>query len=469
MKGQLFMKKIRRLYQYKGFTLVECVIAIAVFAVLTSMIMLILAQTTALSKKASENEDNLNDLVQNVVSDKSPKVYGADSEVMHFTFGNSPTGDDPNNDFYITYTTIDGMKNYVKCPGKPATATEAAVPCGNVASLIDYLDYIYDSTEYKNDPDKAKYSITHWFGTAPNDRLICPKCGLIRQCSAVQFTCLSCSLETTLHFTAYDPANINTKYIYINKGNNTICCGQCGSGNVVESGMIGADGTIDASVTSDATFNVSGIRTNAIRYGNVKPYKEEEDILKLITLSATSEDPVENYTMSISAQPKKSMSSPVEYKVSINITDPIGPTSAGDDGTAMVTLKLPGTYICNVLPSLSVNTPGGTPVAGNPSVAIAASSNVKSSTEPSALQITGITDTKRSSIQFSFTLANYANAHNFEDDYIAEFTKAHSPAPSTDMNYTTSDCALTRYWFRSPTNTIQNDRTSANGKILLPS
>ena len=59
------MKKMMKVLSgKKGFTLIECVIAIAVFAALTGMVLMIMSQTIQLSKKASDAETDLNNLVQ---------------------------------------------------------------------------------------------------------------------------------------------------------------------------------------------------------------------------------------------------------------------------------------------------------------------------------------------------------------------------------------------------------------------
>ena len=72
-------KMMKALHGKKGFTLIECVIAIAVFAALTGMVLMIMSQTIQLSKKATDAETDLNKLVENVVQDSTNNTFGADS------------------------------------------------------------------------------------------------------------------------------------------------------------------------------------------------------------------------------------------------------------------------------------------------------------------------------------------------------------------------------------------------------
>ena len=176
-------KMMKALHGKKGFTLIECVIAIAVFAALTGMVLMIMSQTIQLSKKATDAETDLNNIVQNVVQDSTNKTYGDDTKHLMMSFGAF-------DDFQMTYSVVDGYKNFIKCPS-----------CGKEANNLDYLSYIYDKDEYINatteDDKKAKenFKISYWFGKFPGktDFYQCPSCGQTISPSSLTLSCLSCA------------------------------------------------------------------------------------------------------------------------------------------------------------------------------------------------------------------------------------------------------------------------------------
>lgn len=216
------IKKISQLKRRKGFTLVECIVAIAVFALLTAVILMILVNAQTQATRSKESEEDLNNLIENVVGDDTYKKYSAEnSKTLTLNFNGGKT-------FDITYDTVAGYKNYVKCNPK-----NGATSCGYVGNNTDFMggksvaDFLSAGDEYK-----------------------CPKCG------EVVVQTLEC--EGCLNTGSY---NDSTKFSCSSETGSYTCLA-CGSGSVK-----GND--IDDAVTADANFKVSGLTANSIRYGKV--------------------------------------------------------------------------------------------------------------------------------------------------------------------------------------------------------
>ena len=142
------MKKIN-FYNKKGFTLVECIVAIAVFAVMTSMVMIIISSAIQTTRQSVTGQSDLNQMVEAVENDQSIKMY--DSSTSHnlkMKFG----GDTEN--FSITYDTTDGYMSYMTC-----------IYCDYYGPRYEFIKRIADSDTYKNALPgmKAKYPFTYWF------------------------------------------------------------------------------------------------------------------------------------------------------------------------------------------------------------------------------------------------------------------------------------------------------------------
>ena len=175
---------MKKIIAKKGFTLVECVIAIAVFAIMTGMILFIVGNAVTTSKTAREEEKNLNGLVQNIVRDESPKSYGAyDSSELSMKFKSSSS----NADFNMTYSTVDGYKNYVQCPicayngsgGLHTMQDFYAEPAHTSSAYLNALDAYVKAHKDDNPPAPdfdTLYKVSHWYdpSTMP---LKCPDCG----------------------------------------------------------------------------------------------------------------------------------------------------------------------------------------------------------------------------------------------------------------------------------------------------
>ena len=374
----------------KGFTLVECIIAIAVFAIMTSMVLMIMASTVKMSKKASESEEGLNQLVQNVVQDSSNKVYGNDSKTLQMSFGGST---DPN--FSITYSTVDGARNMIRCPD-----------CGYEANSEEFLSYLYTHTDYTTQSDdvKKRYKISHWFNPSVSGKNYyeCPECGHTTLASSINMKCYSC--ETTGAATSFLYDDINGGYF----------CPDCGGGKVVQ-----LDSTSGLPINSDMEkvnydFKISSIQSNAIRYADIEAPDDEarKDFMSLTSASANGFNFNLAYTASTAAQAAG------VYTMTISGFTPMsGHTSIGDDGAASsVTIKLPPAYQCMLLPSSTgVNVPDGTVDTSRPTASWDDPDDYANNADTSELRINNITENQ--TITLKFTLTNYKNNHSFDDDY----------------------------------------------------
>lgn len=405
---------MKALHGKKGFTLIECVIAIAVFAALTGMVLMIMSQTIKLSKKATDAETDLNNVVQNVVQDSTNKTYGADSKHLTMTFKST-------DDFKMTYSTVDGYKNFIEC-------TNAA--CKNHANNLDYMSYIYDTTVYQNasDVEKESYKISYWFGTdSTTNFLKCPICDQTIYLNNITLSCLSCG-ETGTADSTITVSGATTNRFAFNKFSGSYTCANCGGGNVVQMVQDNAGNTVPItdSPTADADFMVSGIVSNAIRYGAV-PLNDKDGIKNLVSSYCSNGTTDIKGTTSWTYTPNKNASIPGYYTLTLSITDTI---PAGE--TVTVSLKLPGGYLAGI-------DKNGTTADGqgdHPYAAFIRTENISETDKASNLIISGITDLKKNNIKVKFSLTNYANNNSFDSDYANEDTA--------------KGVGLGGYWFAAP-------------------
>ncbi len=427
-------KLMKALHTKKGFTLVECVIAIAVFAALTGMVLMIMSQTMQLSKKSSDAETDLNNLVENVVQDNSKKTYGADSKILDMTF------DGQSDHFKMTYTTVDGYKNFIKCPD-----------CGELANNTDYMGYIYDTTTYTSATDKS-FKVCYWYDitNTETNELRCPHCynasagtGIITP-SELRLYCLSCSeCDTSDSKTS---AGVY-KFVY-NKFTGGYTCSACGNGNVVQAVETtpGVYGPLTKVYASDTGLMISGMASNAIRYGDVGQFIDENDVKNLMTISTTSGN-TPNFTTKWKYTPNKNVSVPGIYTLTLDVNGTIDSSE-----TATVTIGLPTGY------ALTKCT--GTTADGNGDHPLAVFRGKKDSygNDTSILKISGIQSGHQHNIVVKFQLTNYENNNSFEEDYV-------------------NDGGLMTYWFQLSGNlnngmerTISYPRTeTVTGPTATPS
>ncbi len=234
---------IKRLNRRKGFTLVECLIALTVFAALTLVVFAILANARAASTNANEAEENLTKLIDNVISDETYAKYNssnANSLTLNLSTGATA--------FKVSYNEIDGYKNYVFC-----------TDCGHFA----------DNTEFMNGVEKENFT-------------------------QGAYTCYSCGVSIVQQLVCGDCGNTGnhtdtTSFTYI-PSNGGYYCNDCGG-----TGVRGAN--IDDSVISNYDLNVKTLVPNAIVYGNVE--QKADPAVLFDTISGDSGTATSNITMAL--------------------------------------------------------------------------------------------------------------------------------------------------------------------------
>lgn len=224
------MTYFAKLKKRRGFTLVECVVAIFIFALLVSTVLLVVANASSTTQKARSSEEELNTLVQNVVADNSYIKYNNNtSQFMKFVVGNN--GSLTDKEMVVSYNEISGYKNYIQCSNPLCNN-------GNPYSG-DSRDFMNGKTTIQFDP--------------ATDAYICPICGT--SVNAIQLHCDSCEAEGSYKDTS--------KFTYdVSTGGYT--CVACHGGYVHDVNYT----NIITKAGAD-TFNISSMTPNAIRYGNV--------------------------------------------------------------------------------------------------------------------------------------------------------------------------------------------------------
>ena len=382
----------------KGFTLVECIIAIAVFAIMTSMVLMIMASTVKLSKRASESEAGLNQLVQNVVQDSSNKTYSThDSKTLNMKFSGAYSAD-----FAMSYSTVDGARNMFRCPS-----------CGYEANSMEFLNYLYSHPDYisASDADKKRYKLTHWFDPAASGKnhYECPECGTATNIASVSMKCISC-----------EKTGAATAFIY-DSVNGGFACPDCNSGKVVQLDATSGLPINQDMVNTNYDFKISSIQSNAIRYAHIEE-PTDDDRKKFMSISSPSSPDTDTFTMQLDYAPSTVAQAVGVYTLRIS---GINHFESGD--TATISITLPGAYVCNLIPdtknsNTKANVPGGTVNASKPTVTwTAPEGNEYANTgKRSKIVISNITALNTSDVSVAFTLTNYKNNQSFEDDYDTE-------------------------------------------------
>ncbi len=78
------MKKLRFFRNKKGFTLIECVVAIAIFAIMSSMVMQMLAISIVKHKNNNHVEKDMDSQIQNIITDNSLVERGTTDLAVQF-------------------------------------------------------------------------------------------------------------------------------------------------------------------------------------------------------------------------------------------------------------------------------------------------------------------------------------------------------------------------------------------------
>lgn len=346
------IKKISQLKRRKGFTLVECIVAIAVFALLTAVILMILVNAQTQAVRSKESEEDLNNLIENVVGDDTYKKYSAEnSKTLTLNFNGGKT-------FDITYDTVAGYKNYVRCNPK-----NGATSCGHVGNNTDFMggksvaDFLSAGDEYK-----------------------CPKCG------EVVVQTLEC--EGCLSTGSY---NDSTKFSCSTETGSYTCL-ECGSGSVK-----GSD--IDDAVTADANFKVSGLTANSIRYGSVGLPTDTDTLINTngvaCNVTIEYEHKYDNLTL------------PGIYKM----------TFTGFSGTApsSIDIYLPPWYVIGSLKTPPSSSYTATAYQNDLSSHDVTDSNM------SHIRLENASGNLPGTVVVEFTLTNYKNNYSFDYDYRQPF------------------------------------------------
>ena len=281
---------ITRLKRRKGFTLIECLIALAVFAALTLVVFAILTNARAASIKANETEENLTKLIDNVVEDESYVKYNGDpDDILTLKLSTGGT------DFRVSYTAIDGYKNHVLCP---------AAGC----------QYFAENTEFMGAKDQEGFDQSAY---------ICPKCGA----TIIQtLICEDCGSEGE-HASVVAGSTTAGRFTYI-PGNGGYFCNDCGGTSVR-----GKD--INETTISNYDLNVKTLVPNAIVFGNVT--RKDDLYTNFIQMADSSGGTVsESVNMGLSYTPGANATIPGVYTLDV--------TSQLDDVNFEIDVRLPEGY-----------------------------------------------------------------------------------------------------------------------------
>lgn len=288
---------MKKILGRKGFTLVECIIAVAVFGLLSIVIFMILTNASVRSAKASESEENLAQLIENVVGDDTYKKYeppapdgSGGSPSLELTIDHiGSAAYSGTNDFKVSYNVISGYKNFIECH------PTAAASCGHRANFTEFMS----STPSPLTPvSSADYNVHTCY-------LVCPYCGEPQQ--AVTLKCPDCD-RTGAHNASSGGSDL---FHYMNtSAGGGFECGACGSTAVM---AVDSTGKYISEKASAGGFSVSGMVANGIRYGETIDWTTEHA------------DDLTNHR--------------IAYFRKINPTDPSIAGANFDDGQLQLTLK----------------------------------------------------------------------------------------------------------------------------------
>lgn len=271
-----------RLNRRKGFTLVECLIALTVFAALTLVVFAILANARAASVKANETEENLTKLIDTVVADDTFARYNANLDnvlELQLQGGGTP--------FRVTYNEIDGYKNYVLCD-EPT--------CQHFADNTEFMGC--DAKDYT----QGTYT--------------CPKCDTTITQELVCEDCGKTADHTDKTAFTYTPSN------------GGYCCNDCGS-----TGVRGSN--INENTISNYDLNVRTVVPNAIVYGDAERKTDPNTIFDTQS-GADDSSIVSNIKMRVEYTPGANATIPGTYELRIR--------SDCAESNFKISVRLPGGY-----------------------------------------------------------------------------------------------------------------------------
>lgn len=372
-----------RLKKRKGFTLVECIIAMAVFAAFCLMVLMIASGAQKEAKLASDTETEVNVLLENVTADDIERSYLESRSDKSLNMKFSIDGSSSSQDFSVSYDVIEGHKNYVYCE-----------TCKYFGPNTEFMDGT-TPLNFKPWDDPAL--------TGDNMNYKCPECGTTISGSADFLKCVDCGISAN-YKSSNDKFDKEKDWTY-QPGSGAFICNACGGGNVVHK-------FYDLGYVENAKVSVSGMFANAIRYGKVKPPSQETVIEVKDDVSGPNPDSKAFVHVKYSV-PRRGGG---EYVPTSN-TNEFNPNNVGkytitikgvtkvDDGTPHktgVTIRLPEGYIVSDFNSSS----------GKSTYSIAADGKIQISYLSSdATGPAGEQDT------ITFTLRNEKTGFSFDYDY----------------------------------------------------
>lgn len=383
------MKKQMLLFRRKGFTLIECLIAIAVFGAMVMIVFMILTHARTQTVEANKSEEDLSNLIGNVMGDETYKRYNKDHHETNGEDVLSLVVDGSATNFTISYNVVDGNKNFVKCPN---------AACGHYANNTDFM----------LEPDVGgTFKAVSKADFAQSKKYVCPKCE-----TEFYDTLLCEDCEATADH------NDATMFTYLPTTGGFIC-NSCGGTAVRHTSY--SNGT----ATGDASMSVSGIVPNAIRYGSVSPCKDTNNV---VTRPIEGLFYYENadgakigggqIKFSLIYDAAANSSLPGTYTLSIQSWGAPPDDAVGDDDYYVMSIELPPHYVVKnwtkslgeaVLSKLE----NGDSSENNCRICLRTKSGNES--------------------RFTFQLVNYKSGFSFEYDY--------------NDSDNSSNCGLLGYWF----------------------
>lgn len=356
------MKKQILLFRRKGFTLIECLIAIAVFGAMTMIVFMILTHARTQTVEANKSEEDLSNLIENVIGDETYKRYndanhtGGKDTLQLNVQGVSDT-------FSITYNVVDGNKNLVKCSDSN---------CGHYGNNTDFMNDVNGKTI-----PKASFVQT--------TKYKCPKCNTEFEDTLTCEDCESTGKHTDTSLFTYLPSTAG------------YMCNTCG-GLAVHHDSYAAD------ATGDAKMSISGVVPNAMRYGEVVDRTSStnsrtlEDLV-YYTNTGTGGGKI-NFGLSYKASSNGNL--PGTYTLSVSAADV--PADAIDpSGSFTMVITLPPYYVIKDFKQVT---------GSGSATAVASSGDTKNNGS-----ITITTAMKNSVSTYTFQLVNYRSGFTFENDY----------------------------------------------------
>lgn len=276
----------------KGFTLIECIIAVAVFGLMALIVFMILTNASVRATRASKSEENLATLIENVVGDETYKKFDPTSKNLKLLIDNAS---DSSNDFLaVSYNVISGYKNFIECPD-----------CGHQANFTEFMSSTAGVT---GDPTSMTPIDSTAFDVA-TCYFVCPK-----NYETVSFTlcCPDCGAMDSYNKSSSSSAS-GYLFTYLKSASGGFECSVCGSTAVM---AVDASGKFISEKASTDGFNVSGMVANGIRYGDAIDWtahaSETAELISIREVNAV------DHTLPSTSHPTGGIAANLTYKGSMN-------------------------------------------------------------------------------------------------------------------------------------------------------